>query len=476
MISPFTNQETDRLNKLIEESKKGTTDFIREYISKHNASKYQEGVDYYFKKNDIMKRNIYAYDAEGNKHIDMDATNNKAASGWHKLLVDQKVSYLTGEPVTLNSEDDDDATDSINEVLGHKFNDMLPTLVKNASNKGVEWLHPYVDEQGNFDYIIIPAQEGIPIYENTKRNDLIGFIRKYKLDLDEEIEKVELWDAETVTYYEYVNGQLYPDYSFGDEHVQSHFYYKNDGYGWGSVPFVAFDNNDERVSDLTFTKDYIDIYDNLFADTANTLEDIQQILYEIRGYEGTSASEALANIKRYKVVLVDGEKSGVDMKQGEMPMSSMDSYLDRLSKNLYTFGGGVDFDTDKFGNSPSGVALQFLFSNLDMRASVAERKFTRAIQEFLWFVCEYLSIAENKEIDYKEITITFNKTIVSNQLEKVTMAQQSMGIVSKETLLENHPFVTDVEAEKQQLEDEQEQYVMLDDEGEEDEQETTPSD
>ncbi|MGM8212625.1 phage portal protein [Virgibacillus sp. W0430] len=429
------------------------TEIIKEYIEKHNPSIYQEGVDYYFKKNDIMNRKIYKYTNDGQKVIDHEATNNKMASGWHKLLVDQKTAYLVGEPITFNSKNDDDSVvESINEMLGDQFNDIMPELTKCASNKGREWLHPFIDENGEFDYMIVHAQEGIPIYDNTKRKDLIGFIRVYSLD--DGTEKVELWDDQFVTYYEYHNGQLVRDVNY-EENPASHFKYADQGYGWGYTPFIEFMNNEERVSDLLFIKDYIDVYDLLVADGANTLEDIQQLLYVLKGYDGTDMEEAITNLKRFKGVAVDGENGGLDIVQGEMPINSLDSFLDRVGTNIYNFGLGLDLDTDKFGNSPSGVALKFLYSNLDMKASITERKFTRAIQIFLWFVCEYLSISQNKDIDHKDITITFNKSMITNEYEKVQMAQQSMGIVSQETILENHPFVRDVEVEKQRLEKEE---------------------
>lgn len=453
MITPFVGLETERLNKWIEEKKMSKEDIIKEYIDRHDITQYKQGVDYYFKRNEIADRKIYKYTNGGRKVIDEDATNNRMASGWHKLLVDQKVAYLFGRPLTFNSKtDDDSAVESVNEVLGDNFDDVLPKLATNASNKGREWLHPFIDEYGEFDYIVIPAEEGIPIYDNTNRKDLIGFIRSY--ELDDGTEKVELWDDQTVTYYEYNNGALVLDVSY-ETNPQSHYEYNNVGYGWGYTPFIEFPNNDDKVSDLTFIKDYIDVYDKLTADGANTLEDIQEFLYVIRGYEGTDMSEAVTNLKRYKGVAVDGESGGVDIKQGEMPINSLDSFLDRLGDNIYNFGMGVNVDADKFGNSPSGVALKFLYSFLDMKASKMERKFSRAIRTFLWFVCEYISIAENKEIDYKDITFTFNKTVIHNEREAVEMAQMSKGIISDESIMENHPFVRDVDVEKQRIESEQ---------------------
>lgn len=453
---PLTPTYTEYINQLIEEGAPVKKDTIKEYIDKHDVSKASQGEKYYFKENDITKRNIYKYTNDGEKVVDREATNNKLASGWHKLLVDQKVSYLVGTPVTIGYEDDTDIQPLL-DLLGDDFDDTIPELVKGASNKGIDWLHPFIDENGDFDYMIVPMQEFVPIYDNTKRKSLIGGIRFYKLDLDDII-KVEFWEPNQVTYYEIINGSIYLDVSI-DPNPAPHFYYGDQGYGWSksdkiAIPFIPFKNNNECVSDLTYYKDFIDMYDRLMSDTANTLEDVQQFLYVIKGYEGTDVDQAVTNLKRFKGVSVDGESGGVDIKQGDVPMESVNSYLDRLVEDIYAQGQGVNTNTDKFGNSPSGVALKFLFSLLDMKANVLERKFIQALKKFMWFVTEYASITGQGEFDPGKVTFTFNKSMLMNELEQAQIAQNSMGVISQKTIVRNHPWVDDEQAEIERLEEE----------------------
>jgi SPP1 family phage portal protein len=454
---PLTPTYTEYINQLIEKGAPVEKDVVKEYIDKHYTAHMDEGEDYYFKRNNITKRQIYKYTNDGKKEVDPDATNNKLASGWHKLLVDQKVGYLVGDPITIGYKDETN-TDPLFDLLGGDFDDILPELVKNASNKGKEWLHPYIDERGNFDYIIIPAQEFIPIYDDSKHKDLVAGIRFYPMD-DGKTIKVEFWTDKTVTYYEIINGSIYLD---ANEEVNPapHFYYGDTGYPWDKVPFVEFKNNEEGVSDLTFYKDFIDIYDWIMSDSANTLEDVQQFLYEIKGYEGTDIDQAVTNLKRFKGVAVSSD-GGVSIKQGEVPMESIDSYLDRVVEDIYAQGQGVNTNTDKFGNSPSGIALKFLFSLLDMKASVLERKFTKALKQFMWFVTEYASIANIGQFDNSKATFTFNKSMLMNDKEQVDIAVNSPEL-STRTKLENHPWVNDVEAEMKRKEEDPSGEVDLD--------------
>jgi SPP1 family phage portal protein len=137
----------------------------------------------------------------------------------------------------------------------------------------------------------------------------------------------------------------------------------------------------------------------------------------------------MRNLKYYKAIKTDAE-GGVDTIQGEVPMASIDSHLNRLRESIFTFGFGVDISKDKFGNSPSGIALKFLYSLLDMKSNTTERKFRQGIQELLWFLCEYLKISGKGDFDYKAVDFTFKRSMMVNELEQATIAQNSKGIIS----------------------------------------------
>lgn len=448
LFSQFTH--TEELNQIIEDNKPVTANLIKEMIDayKVESAELSTGERYYLNENDIEKRKIYTY-VDGNKIIDIDAKNNKIPSGFHKLLVDQKVAYLAGKAVTVGSKsDDDELLDGITSLLSDEFEDVIPELIKNVSNKGREWLHPYIDEDGLFDYIRIPAEEVIPIYDQSKQKKLVMAIRFYSVD---DKTKVEVWDTERVTYYEIISGQIYTDVSH-EINPASHFQYGDNGYGWQEVPFIEFVNNEERVSDLKFYKAFIDAYDLILSDTANTLDEMQSLIYVLKGYPGTDLAEFVNGLKRYKAVAVD-EAGGVDTMKAEVPITTVDSVLDRYTANIFHFGQGADVSMDKFGNAPSGTALKQLFQLLDMKASILERKFTKALKHFSWFMVEYLNITtEGKDYDYKDITFTFNKSMLSNEAEQVQMAVDSKGVISDETIRAHHPWVEDAAVETERLE------------------------
>ena len=118
-------------------------------------------------------------------------------------------------------------------MLDNRWDNELIDVLTAASNKGVEWVQPYIDENGDFKLFRVPAEQSIPIWKDSKRDALQAFIRVFKLN-DET--KVEYWTDTDVTYYVYDNGSLINDYYYGENNKQTHF---STG-SWNRVPFIPF--------------------------------------------------------------------------------------------------------------------------------------------------------------------------------------------------------------------------------------------
>lgn len=454
-LYPMIETLTEKINEFISDQKPKTTEWIDFHIRNHDTSKMLEGERYYESENDILKKQQYAV-VDGQKVVDHDKPNNKIPHGYHKLLVDQKVSYLVGRPINFSCEDET-LLEYVNENMGEKWDDIAGELVRGASNKGIEWLHVFIDEEGTFDYIVIPAEQVIPIYKDEKEREIEYIIRYYPFVLDgQETLRVEVWDEEQVTYYMQVDGEYTLDPT-EEINPQSHFYWGNDktskGYGWGKVPFVHFKNNTREKSDLTYYKQLIDAFDKRVSDNQDNFEEIQELIYVLKGYEGENLSNFMRNLKYYRAIKA-AEDGGVDTLQAEIPMESIDSHLDRLNESIFTFGQGIDPTFDEFGNNSSGIALKFLYALLDLKASQTERRFKKSLQILMWFLCEYLSMSGKGEFDYKSINSTFRRNMMVNDKENSEIAKDSMGVISHETIVANHPWVDDSQLEMERIEKE----------------------
>nr|WGD89635.1 phage portal protein [Bacillus subtilis] len=460
---PITPTHTEELLKIIEDSAETSdtlpdTSAILRMIDKHEyeRDKMLEGVAYYMNQADIKKKLRYYYEG-GIRKVDTDKPNNRISHNWHKLLVQQKTQYLVGKPITFNAEDEN-FLKLVNDFVNEEFDDVLNQLLKNASNKGREWLHPFVDEEGKFDFIRIPAEEVCPVYDTTKKRNLLYAIRYYDIKTidDKFIRKVELYTDQQIFYYVMHDGELVLDFEY-KRNPESHFYLGETGYGWGRVPLIEFKNNDEGVSDLVFYKDLIDQYNNTISNNANTFDEMQDVIYELKNFGGQDLGEFMTNLKHYKAVEVGEDGGSLELKTVDVPIDSANTHLDRLEENIYRFGQGVNNNPDKVGNSPTNVAIKNLYSLLDLKANEAERKFRPALHAFFWFFTEYLKMTGQGEYDPTLLQMTFNRSRMTNELEEAQMGSQSTDI-SKETRLAHHPWVDDVEAELKRIKDEEEEY------------------
>ena len=135
--------------------------------------------------------------------------------------------------------------------------------------------------------------------------------------------------------------------------------------------------------------------------------------------------------------------------------------LKRLKELIYEFGRAVDTtNKDLIGQAPSGVSLEFLYSDLDMKADDIITSLRASIYEVLWYVLYDLKMENriNADINEFDFKIEFNKSRIFNEIEKV-QALSSDQTLSTKTKLEKHPWVDDPDVEMQRIIDEKEENI-----------------
>ena len=101
------------------------------------------------------------------------------------------------------------------------------------------------------------------------------------------------------------------------------------------------------------------------------------------------------------------------------------------------------------------MSLKFQYTLLDLKANAMAAKLRNVIKDYFWFVTDDYNRINGTSYNSDDIVVTINKTMITNDLETVNMICSSAGIVSKQTLLENHPMVSDVNEELKRLEKEE---------------------
>ncbi|MBD5089345.1 MAG: phage portal protein [Clostridiales bacterium] len=445
--------ELDVMKKLIKKYETGHINFILHA---------DEAERYYRNKTDILYKGKEKTDDEGNP---IRNANNRIPRNFHGLIVNQKASYaFTAPPLfdignTANNK-------KVTEVLGDEYAKNCMELCVNAANTSIGWVHYWEDESG-FEWAVVDSKQIIPIWSRNLKQKLIGVLRVYS-DLDEET-------GDMYTYYEYwsdtyaqsfrrkttdteYNSFTYHDMFINPETSEMESCYSHN---FNEVPFIPFFNNNIHTDDLQNIKPLIDVYDKVFSGFINDLDDVQELIFVLTGYGGTNLNGFLQDLKKYKVIKMDGdeEKSGVSTLSIEIPIEARNSVLEATRKAIFEQGQGFDPQPESFGNQ-SREALKFMYSLLEMKTGLMETEFKLGFSRLIRAICKYLNIP------YEVIIQTWTRTCIKNDTEQAQICKDSVGIVSKKTILKNHPLVEDADAELKQIEnEEQEEQEKIDSQG-----------
>ena len=378
------------------------------------------------------------------------------------LLVDEKINYLLGKEPTFES-DNDAYTDAVQSILGKSYLYDLQYLAREASIKAIAWYQFYINEEGKAALMVIPSEEVIPVWTDKRHVELDMLIRRYPVTFYEglnkkTIYKLEIYDKEHVYFYEEEDGILRIDsekyLNVEDGAEYGHFNFNNESYSMGRVPFVWCKNNATEKSDLIKVKDLIDKYNCNRQRQDDMLEGFKNFLINVKNYAGGDMNEAsLKDMLEKRMIFTDGD-GGVEIFTPNIDTAANDSHNQTLKDDIILFGQSVDRNKMTTGNSASGIALKMLYAGLDLKCNGLEAELNLMFDTLQYFIKEYLKLTGVAVADTDDVNIVFNRDVAMNESEAINMCKASVGVISKRTIVSNHPWVTDLEDELKELENE----------------------
>lgn len=372
--------------------------------------------------------------------------SNSLYTNYFKMLIDQKVDYLLAKEPTTNQP----------YFSSYDITDKLEDILFLASLDGRTWVHLYTVEN-KIKFICIPDIQIIPFY--TLDNELETLIRYYCIDYEKKRYEVEIWtkqgvktviieDSKIVSTYEsshYVEKEI-----FNDEVVDEKR--KN----FGVIPFLEVRNNKKYESDLEPIKPLIDCYNELTNGLVDNINKFQDMLMKLKGFVGDeeSINEAMRLLRKHKAVGIP-EGADVEYISIEIPTEARKILFDIIENNIFKIGRGVNPDKLGDGNL-TNVVIKSRYAGLDMKANQSEKQLKLFYEKFISFYDMFSSLNTDKKV-------IFNRSMIFNTSEVILDCVNSIGIISKETIVKNHPWVTDYEIELKLLEKEKEKEIKTHD-------------
>lgn len=453
----------DRINMIISDPDKATmslaqivSEEIREFKRSPQFLTMQEAEQYYRNRSSVQKKTVDV----------ANRSNARIERPILKKLVDQKANYLLAKPWTVDTESETYGA-ALNEVFDQTFRRKIKSLGKGAVKSGIAWLQPYFNDDGRLAFMRVPSTEIVPLWRDSERTELDAFIRFYDQIIyignrKHTITHAEFWWTGGVRYFKTdaysgvgASGDFQVDKDHGTEETdwtEPHFTVGEKPYNWDEVPIAWLKYNEEELPLCYFIKDLIDDVNWQNSVTADVLRDVAKFIYILKNYGGQDLSEFVKDLRDSLAIKV-GADGGVDKLQADLNIDAVMAFLDNERRDIYDFAAAVDTKDPDLGNA-SGTAINFRYMDLDADCGALGTELQDTFRRLKVFIDVYFQITGKGDFTGDDFTIVFNMDLPVNETDVINNARNSDGLLSKRTILQNHPWVTDVDEEMDQIEKE----------------------
>lgn len=431
---------------------------------------------YYDNEHDILTRKRTMIGEGGKLQLVDNLPNNRIIDNQYGKMVNQKADYLLGQPFVIEG-DNELYVECLKEIFNKRFMKTLKNGCKAALNSGIAWLYSYYTEDGELSFRLFPGYEVLPFWKDSEHTILDFAVRLYQVvgyegTTHKIIEKVEVYDLQGIHKFVLDGERLIPDISTEQEAFELPYVTAMDaagmalGLNWQRIPLIPLKYNDREIPLIKKVKTLQDGINIMLSDFENSMqEDSRNTILVLKNYDGQDLGEFRRNLATFGAVKVrnDGEsKGGVETLEITINAENYKSILEAFKKALIENAMGYDAKDDRLSGNPNQMNIQSMYSDIDLDANDMETEFQAAFEEILWFVNAYLSNAGKGDFDDEKVNIIFNRDILINETEAIENCQKSVGILSDETIIGQHPWIDDPQKEMERLakqkEDEQAEF------------------
>ena len=471
----FLLSEAARLANAITIGKNRITDeqYIVNEINHFKVSQRRkqmvDGEKYYAGKHDILSRKRTVIGEKGELEEVTNLPNNRVVDNQYKKMVDQKNNYLLGQPISVQCKNESYAK-LLKQVFNKKFQRLMKGIGEDSLNCGIGWMFVHYDEHGEFTLKRMKPFEIIPGWKDAEHTILDYAIRIYEVIVyeghDEKVvQKVEVYDDKGITFFELTDGgKLEPVEPF----VQNYFTIADEdgsetGYNWTKIPLIPFKYNNKEIPLIKMVKSLQDGLNVILSNFQNNMEeDARNTILILKNYDGQNLGEFrknLAAVGAVKVRTVDGADGGVDKLTIEVNAENYKAIIEIFKKAIIENAMGYDAKDDRLAGNPNQMNIQSMYSDIDLDANNMETEYQAAMEDLLWFInCHFANMGMG-DFEGEEVDVIFNRDILISEGEVIDNCQKSVGVLSDETIVANHPWVDDPQAELERLQKQREESV-----------------
>ena len=389
--------------------------------------------------------------------------NNRVNDDFFSEIVDFKVGYFAGEPISYsysNTDESeqktggesavDEATDALTNFTtrNNMFGVDMETT-KNASIYGYSGRLFYIDREGTERVMPVHGYETI-ILSDTDISEPECAIRYYKTTDINDITHwvVEFYDNTYITTYK---GKLM---SLEQVDRKPHLF--------NYCPLQGIANNKECIGDAEKVLSLIDDYDKVVSDNSNEVEAFVHALMMV----GVNVDDEVIKKAQKSGVLVvppvgtNANGEPVKWVTKNINDAFTEHHLQRLEDNIYRFSKTPNLNNDLF-SSASGIALKFRLHGLETKCAAFEANVINSAQHMWRVLCSSWN-KKGIQADPLQFVMEFHRNFPMDRLNDAQTAQAYIAAgLPKEWVYSQIPGIDDVDYILELIKSEKEDITPL---------------
>lgn len=413
-----------------------TTDEIRRLIEEDSLSEKKrnaaEGQRYYEAEHDILQYRMFYYNADGVLVEDRMRSNSRICHPFYTELVDQLAAYIMS--FEKNPAQAKDTADGLQDHLDVYFDDEfwaeVQELITGCNAKGFEYLYAFKNAEDRLAFKCADSMGVVEVRKKDTDSDCEYIIYWYieRVGIDKKlVKRIEVYDKDQIWFYNQLNdGELVldEDVPFNPmpnvvwKHKEKEVYY---GSSLGFIPFWRLDNNRNQTSGLKAIKGLIDDYDMMECGLSNNLQDFDNPIYLVKGFQGDNLDELGQNIRTKKMMGVDSD-GGLDIMTVNVPYQARVTKAVEDEKNIYRFGMGFNSAQAGDGNI-TNVVIRSRYTLLDLKASKLIKRLKKFLKPIIKVVLDEINTKNGTDYQYSDVLLDFEVAIPTNEQENAEIAQ-----------------------------------------------------
>lgn len=441
---------------------------MEEDISSEKKRLARIGERYYNGEHDILKYQIYYYDADGKLQLDKFKSNIRISHPFFTELVDQQVQYMLSGDGNIIRSDIPELQTALDDYFNDDFYSEVYELLIGAASKGFEYMYAVTDAEGKTRFECADSMGVVEVRAKDTDDGCEYFIYWYVDRIEKgqkKIKRIQVWDSEQVYFYVQADeGRILPDDSV-EMNPRLHTVFTDPkgrryGKGFGFIPFWRLDNGRKQVSGLKPVKDLIDDYDLMACSLSNNLQDFTDALYVVSGFQGNNLDEMIQNIKAKKHIGVDNGGT-VDIKTVDIPYQARQAKLELDEKNIYRFGMG--FNSAQLGDGNiTNIVIKSRYALLDLKCNKLEIRLKQFFRKLLKVVLDEINAANETDYQMKDVYFVFEREVMTNaqdnaEIEKTDAEKQQVmintilsvaNVLDSETVVQTICEILDIDYEE----------------------------